>query len=74
MRVLHGCAVTIPCLPFCRTTKRSKGIALVQFVEAGDAVAAHAALDRAIFQGRLLHILPAQRPPPAAEPKVGCPL
>lgn len=38
-------------------------------MDAGDAVAAHAALDRAIFQGRLLHILPGQRPPPAAEPE-----
>ena len=72
--MLHGWPLTIACLPARRTTKRSKGIALVQFVEAGDAVAAHAALDRAIFQGRLLHILPAQRPPPAAEPKVWCPL
>ena len=52
-----------------RTTKKSKGIAFVQFVEAGDAVAAHAAMDRSTFQGRLLHILPGQRPPPPAEPE-----
>ena len=51
----------------CRTTKKSKGIALAQFAEPANAVAAHAGLDRAIFQGRLLHILPGQRPPPAPD-------
>ncbi len=48
-----------------RTTRKSKGIALAQFESAADAVAAQAALDRSVFQGRLLHILPGQRPPPA---------
>ena len=48
----------------CRTTKKSKGIALIQFAEADGALAAKEALDGAIFQGRLLHVLPAHRPPP----------
>ena len=48
----------------CRTTKKSKGIALVQFAEPAGALAAKEALDGAIFQGRLLHVLPAHRPPP----------
>lgn len=48
----------------CRTTKKSKGIALIQFAEPAGALAAKEALDGAIFQGRLLHVLPAHRPPP----------
>ena len=54
----------------CRTTRKSKGIALAQFESPADAVAAHAALDRSVFQGRLLHILPGQRPPPPPEAAV----
>lgn len=57
----------------CRETGKSKGIALVQFVNAAEAVAAHAAEDAKPFQGRLLHILPGHRPPPsrvAAEAEV----
>lgn len=46
-----------------RVTHKSKGIALVQFTNAVDAVAAHAALDAKVFQGRLLHVLPGHRPP-----------
>ena len=46
-----------------RLTRKSRGIALVQYADPGSAVAAHAALDGSIFQGRLLHILPARRPP-----------
>ncbi len=61
-------------VPFCeprprlrprRETGKSKGIALVQFVDAEAAVAAHAAEDAKPFQGRLLHILPGHRPPPS---------
>ena len=37
---------------------------MVQFAGADGALAAKAALDGAIFQGRLLHVLPAHRPPP----------
>ena len=48
----------------CRTTKKSKGIALIQFAEGAAACAAKEAMDGAIFQGRLLHVLPAHRPPP----------
>jgi RNA recognition motif-containing protein len=38
----------------------------VQFAEAASAAAAAAALDGAIFQGRLLHVLPARAPPARA--------
>lgn len=47
----------------CRASQRSKGIALVQFMESSDAEAAHAALDGTIFQGRLMHILAAKPVP-----------
>ena len=46
-----------------RVTRKSRGIALIQYKEAGDAVAAHGGLDGSIFLGRLLHVLPARRPP-----------
>ena len=52
----------------CRTTKKSKGIALIQYAEAARALAAKEAMDGAIFQGRLLHVLPAHRPPPPKQP------
>ena len=51
----------------CRMTGRSRGIALVQFAEAEDARTAREALDGSIFQGRLLHILPARLPPQQPE-------
>lgn len=41
----------------------------MQFAEAADAVAAYASLDATVFQGRLLHILPGNRPPPSKEVK-----
>eukprot|EP00887_Chlorella_sp_A99_P005214 scaffold1.g5214.t1 len=47
-----------------RATRKSKGYALVQYSDPGDAVAARAELDGAPFQGRLLHVLPGKRPPP----------
>ena len=50
----------------CRATRKSRGIALVQFAEPAGAAAAAAALDGAIFQGRLLHVLPARAPPARA--------
>ena len=43
-----------------RETKRSKGFAFILFVFPEHAVEAFLKLDRSIFQGRLLHILPAQ--------------
>ena len=58
------------CAGIRRTTRKSKGIALAQFESPADAVAAHAALDRSVFLGRLLHILPGQRPPPPPEAAV----
>lgn len=41
-------------------TGKSKGFAYIQFVEAEDAINAYQELDKQIFQGRLLHILPAE--------------
>lgn len=40
-------------------TGKSKGFAYIQFENAKDAVKAYIQLDKQIFQGRLLHILPA---------------
>ena len=54
----------------CRATRKSKGIALVQFMDPKDAEAAFAALDGSIFQGRLLHVLPAKPPPASAQTTV----
>ena len=47
-----------------RATRKSKGFALIQFEEVADAITAKEVLDESIFQGRLLHVLPAHRPPP----------
>lgn len=41
-------------------TGKPKGFVYVQFARPGDAVAAFEALDKQIFQGRLLHILPGE--------------
>jgi multiple RNA-binding domain-containing protein 1 len=46
-----------------KATRRSKGYALVQFSVPGEAVAAFHALDRSIFMGRLLHVLPGMKAP-----------
>jgi len=46
-----------------KATRRSKGYALVQFNNPSDAVAAFEALDRSIFMGRLLHVLPGIKAP-----------
>lgn len=40
-------------------TGQSKGFAYIQFKDADDAIRAYIELDKQIFQGRLLHILPA---------------
>ncbi|GLC70759.1 hypothetical protein PLESTF_001030300 [Pleodorina starrii] len=48
-----------------RETKRSKGLAYVQYQIPEDAVRAAQQLDGTIYQGRLLHILPAKRAPSA---------
>lgn len=42
-------------------TGKSKGFVYVQFVKSEDAVSAFRALDKEIFQGRLLHILPGEK-------------
>lgn len=46
-------------LPIASDTKKVKGFAYVLFTVPDDAVRAYTALDGTIFQGRLLHILPA---------------
>jgi len=47
-------------LSISRETKRGKGFAYILFVLPEDALKAYGALDGTIFQGRLLHILPAK--------------
>ncbi|EDK44746.1 multiple RNA-binding domain-containing protein 1 [Lodderomyces elongisporus NRRL YB-4239] len=42
-------------------TSKSKGFVYIQFVNPQDAVRAYSSLDKEIFQGRLLHILAADR-------------
>ena len=42
-------------------TGKSKGFVYIQFFKNENAVAAYHALDKQIFQGRLLHILPAEK-------------
>lgn len=54
-----------------RETKRSKGIAYVQFQVPEDAVRAAQQLDGTIFQGRLLHILAAKRAPGSGASRAG---
>lgn len=51
------------CFPFFRETKKSKGIAYVRYQIPEDAVKAFHDLDMSVFQGRLLHVLPAKRSP-----------
>lgn len=46
-----------------KATRKSKGYALVTFVEPGCAVKAFEVLDGSIFMGRLLHILPGKSAP-----------
>ena len=50
----------------CRATGKSKGLAFVQYATAEAAAQALQALDGAIFQGRLLHLLPAHSQPNTA--------
>lgn len=50
-------------VPLDKATGRNKGFAFVQFVNAADAVKAFGALDGAVLQGRLLHIIPARAAP-----------
>ena len=54
-------------IPFDRETKKSKGFAFVLFMVPSDAVKAYTALDASVFQGRLLHILPAKAAPKSAK-------
>ncbi|KAG9316576.1 hypothetical protein JVU11DRAFT_2629 [Chiua virens] len=46
-------------IPLDPVSKQSKGLAYVTFAQPSSALSAYEALDKASFQGRLLHILPA---------------
>lgn len=50
-------------VPLDKQTGKNKGFAFVLFVNAADAVKAFSALDGAVLQGRLLHIIPARAAP-----------
>ena len=50
-----------------KTTRRSKGLAYVTYALPENGVAAMEALDGSIFQGRLIHLIPAKRPPNAMD-------
>ncbi|XP_057872015.2 uncharacterized protein LOC131078359 [Cryptomeria japonica] len=50
-----------------RLTKQSKGYAYVLYMLPESALRALENLDKSIFQGRLLHVMPARKPPPAPE-------
>jgi len=47
-------------IPLDPLSKRPKGLAYVTYIAGSDAYSAYEALDKKSFQGRLLHILPAQ--------------
>lgn len=50
-----------------RLTKSSKGYAYVLYMLPESAARALEELDKSIFQGRLLHVMPSKQPPPAPE-------
>lgn len=50
-------------VPFDHAEHRAKGFAYVKFKTTESAVQAFEQLDRSVFQGRLLHIIPAQKKP-----------
>lgn len=54
-------------IPIAKDTKRPIGIAYILFMLPDDALKAYSALDGTIFQGRLLHILPAKDQPSRSE-------
>ncbi|WFD29563.1 Multiple RNA-binding domain-containing protein 1 [Malassezia sp. CBS 17886] len=54
-------------IPLDPATKASKGLAFVTFTDPANALVAFRARDRAVFQGRLLHVLPAVSVKPKPE-------
>jgi multiple RNA-binding domain-containing protein 1 len=46
-----------------RTTRASKGLAYITYALPENATTAMREMDGSIFQGRLIHLLPAKRPP-----------
>lgn len=55
-------------MPIVRETKKPKGFAYILFMLPEHALKAYSALDGTIFQGRLLHVLPAKEKPVREEP------
>lgn len=47
-------------IPQDKESNRSKGIAMVLFMVPSDATKAMKGLDKAIFQGRVLHVMPGE--------------
>ena len=64
---MHRTATRNLWLAVYRQSKKSRGIGYVQYAQAEEASAARAAMDGNIFQGRLLHVLPARRAPAPPE-------
>ncbi|KAG0162704.1 Multiple RNA-binding domain-containing protein 1, partial [Apophysomyces sp. BC1034] len=59
-------------MPISRDTKQSKGFAYILYLLPEHAIKAYEALDMKTFQGRLLHILPAnEKPPPKEDELIG---
>jgi multiple RNA-binding domain-containing protein 1 len=54
-------------MPIARDTKKSKGYAYILYMLPDHAIRAFDALDMKTFQGRLMHILPANEKPPQKE-------
>ena len=50
-----------------KTTRASKGLAYITYALPENGLAAMEALDGSIFQGRLIHLIPAKRPPNAVD-------
>ncbi|KAI8974376.1 hypothetical protein BDB01DRAFT_807206 [Pilobolus umbonatus] len=57
-------------MPIAKDTKKSKGYAYILYLLPDDAIKAFEALDMKPFQGRLLHVLPAQEKPASKEEEI----
>ncbi|KAI8365882.1 hypothetical protein EDC96DRAFT_608172 [Choanephora cucurbitarum] len=57
-------------MPIAKDTKKSKGYAYILYLLPEHAVSAYESLDMKDFQGRLLHILPANEKPPSKDEEI----
>ncbi|KAI8076543.1 uncharacterized protein B0P05DRAFT_512064 [Gilbertella persicaria] len=57
-------------MPIAKDTKKSKGYAYILYLLPEQAVKAYEALDMKDFQGRLLHVLPADEKPPSKDEEI----